>query len=881
MVMKANVDRSKVQKLIEGTRKNFLFNELTLIIQELKNDFFDIPCIHDPLNPSASNRSLVERLNEIKSFLQQRDMFSYLHTIQKIQFILLEKIGIDTAGISKTIGQHLRQLRLNNQSRSLFVELDIHGLNIYCDTNIGRDELSGYFESLGIEFSKHESSPLDQDYVDAAYVIQVGHTSIEKLLYFVQYHPYHLHKALDDLYQAKGLKRSLCVVNALQSESIKSFYPQDKNLDVGDVCRGEFSENQDLLTVEVAALQAKSNIKAKHIVLLVDDSGSMKTNNRMSSVKQAIKKIIDTLPDETIITIQPFNAINCVTKKSIGEIRANNTLYQKATNMSADGGTPLGETLINSALFLRTNDSPQISIEALNQTTIVLLTDGEPTDIRQADKVIEAIHDGSMVSYKSNFNYMGENKDIFYGVGKFAPPQLPPVFTVAISEDAHYKFIKELSDLLDSPFLFVSDKKGNIAEDLDTAFETLTALSGRIPHVFVGISYWNPKESKQVMCAESIHNLFYGYSKTVNFNIPACATNIKVTLYDPQSNYAENMNVCMTKPLVKDPLLNKNHTIKQFNKLVGEYQNVYNQYKVKLVNEQDWRPQAISRFSDKSVVVETKQEKALILPEDFKNWCMILDPDISTLGKRYWNIDSMDIPLLSYLITAASPFKDNTMLVCPVMDKKNNEIAYYVTFLTGNNVFYSKENKCLFFNSGRDPFNEDIIAALKPLKPGEVPKESTAYQAIYSRVEQEIKKVYIMQPHIQEALKEAEERENEKLKAIKAREEAMRIEAISLFVKSSGMKEAVGLLLECQTDNVLIKEMMAFLSCISNCTEFNRKMSESLSYEEASKESLSRFGKPYSVTPIFVQGNANQFFQTNNSDTEDNRSSSVANRFHK
>jgi uncharacterized protein YegL len=118
----------------------------------------------------------------------------------------------------------------------------------------------------------------------------------------------------------------------------------------------------------------------KDVVLVLDDSGSMKTNNRIGKMKEAAKWVISTLGPNDYVSIVKFtNSAESATENLIPatlEGRAELKNYID-TNFNANGGTNMGDGLEKA--FDIISDSRVARQSAFCEKIILFLTDGAPT----------------------------------------------------------------------------------------------------------------------------------------------------------------------------------------------------------------------------------------------------------------------------------------------------------------------------------------------------------------------------------------------------------------------------------------------------------------------------------------------------------------------
>lgn len=128
------------------------------------------------------------------------------------------------------------------------------------------------------------------------------------------------------------------------------------------------------------------------VIVAVDKSGSMSENGKIDALNGALKEFMNSLKNEDSpvdiqIALYSFGGSDAVCEMSLtsaGEINVDNF------NFHASGGTPMGRAF---TLIKETIENREIIPSRSYKPTIVLLTDGKPTD--EYHNTLDAlIHDG-------------------------------------------------------------------------------------------------------------------------------------------------------------------------------------------------------------------------------------------------------------------------------------------------------------------------------------------------------------------------------------------------------------------------------------------------------------------------------------------------------
>ncbi|MGL5741133.1 MAG: hypothetical protein ACRCXC_00550 [Legionella sp.] len=341
-----------------------------------------------------------------------------------------------------------------------------------------------------------------------------------------QYHPYNCEATVREWYEARKINRPTLLGQEIRNQ------PQQVTVEspiyTTDVIRVPFSETNDLVRLTVAAQYTQTRQKAKphHVVILLDDSGSMGNGpgSKMAAANQALRGFLSKFPDDTIVSIQPFNASTLAYHLPVVELRK---ALDKYCSTPATGGTPLCEILACSAVFAREKpENHVISTEALNHTTIALLTDGQPNWGKSKDALAAMQETKSSnalflntINHQSTINVPGVNADNFisYVLPNFRCQQLPVVLPISIGSDSDQPFMEELADAFHVPGAFVHTDH-NMQKDINAAMDLLMQMRGRVGRAFLGLSFLNGGKVEAV--GQEEQNLFFGRTREIYVRVP-------------------------------------------------------------------------------------------------------------------------------------------------------------------------------------------------------------------------------------------------------------------------------------------------------------------------------------------------------------------------
>jgi hypothetical protein len=464
--------------------------------------------------------------------------------------LLAKKEGLDKDGISTRLAKQFCQLFPG--SRIPYVQLSEKGIQFYWKNAYAGEGFPKVLKAHGFKVSEkkeslHEhdepNSQLREQYQDC-YSTLIPHKQAEKLLRLAQYHPYNLKITLDDWYKSKKLNRALC----LTKEALFEKKSEPLSIHYHEMERVELDDKTDLIKVSLVA-DIKESEHPHHVVVLLDDSGSM-DGKKIDAALKALKKFIENLPSNTIVSIQPMNAKTLAYRMSVDELKKD---IEKYVNVKATDGTPLAEILAASAALVRKDPNGFIiSEEELNHTSIVLLTDGQDNNSRTAAQAITMMKNSKDFSHFSALQIPGmENKEICsYGKPNFPCEILPPILPVGISDDADSIFIDELAEHLHSPVAHVQTNK-DIDKDTQHALDMFSLMRNRVPSCFIGLTYEADNKAQGLGIEE--HNLFNHRSRDIYFTIPKEAKNINIGLTEGHKSNVKKLEAkCISDPYMID-----------------------------------------------------------------------------------------------------------------------------------------------------------------------------------------------------------------------------------------------------------------------------------------------------------------------------------------
>lgn len=538
-----------VQLMHLEARRDFLRAHATIIAEKAKAK---LPA---PTKKATADEAQLEtEIRQLEDFLRsirEPSLAPY------IAAVLLPKIGDDGAGVSTTLAQRFGQLSKSKTDQP-FVLLGEQGVQFFWDHQDDAERFAAVLQAHGLTVKLRQETPIpaamlkDQPSLASQLggkyqgkdccVVQVAHKDTENLVALAQYHPYNCKDVVSDWYAARKLNRAnLLVAGALRNPQCAERLPAYVTEAIRVALPGE--TNSDLIRVTVAAdatAQTHASSVPHHTVILLDDSGSM-GGQKMTAANRALENFINSLPDDDLVSIQPFNAKTLAYRMPVRSLKATIADYCKTP---ATGGTPLIEALANSAIFLRRTSTDRIiTEEELNNTTIALLTDGQPNgSAKDTQNAMQTSQCSSMLGVAELFlpavSISGVNADNFmsYGLPGFQCRQLPVVLPVSIGQDSNEIFMRELAAMFHAPEAFVKTDE-NIDKDINHAMELLSQMRGRLPRAFIGLSYTADRATHVI--GQEEQNLFLGRTRDIYFVVPktACGLNLCAMVGDQSQLY--------------------------------------------------------------------------------------------------------------------------------------------------------------------------------------------------------------------------------------------------------------------------------------------------------------------------------------------------------
>ena len=517
-----NLMRLQIQRDFLKHHAHIIAKKTNTIPPELKDDN-SLAEGRPPMESRALRETFLEKeIEDYRRYIKSQSNHNPLYT----QAVLLAKIGSDEAGISRNLGQHFAQLFVKSgeaiASHHLpFVQLMLEeGLCFYWQSKEQADHFQKILGEHGIPgFLAAERLPPPHQH--ASYqtpnttVVKIPHRYIEALLALAQYHPYYYEKVIRDLYKDKT-DRATAILTEAQRESATVTPVQDPAVKVEQITRLSLDDKNDLIAIEVGTrAPATTAVQIPHLVLVLDDSGSMK-GDKIAALSKALKTLIDSLDDDTLVSIQPLNMSTIAHRRPAKELKG------KSWHIPTPGLTPLLETMAASALHFREHPLDLVIPQAeFNRTTMVVLTDGQPNG-RSADTVEKLVRGMQESTGVGRSDAVAARDGVWipmsFGSPSVVCSQLPVVLGFSIGADGDTQFMQDMAKRFATPQGFIRTEPQYIDEDMEQAVRLVGQMQGRYEKAFVGVTYTANGQIKGD--GRQMPNLFYGFARCEFFTVP-------------------------------------------------------------------------------------------------------------------------------------------------------------------------------------------------------------------------------------------------------------------------------------------------------------------------------------------------------------------------
>ena len=532
-----SASRALIIQIMElESRRNFLREHALRFAKIMHIECTDVP---REANKEAQLRAEIQYYTDALTRFKTEN----LTLEQGIDLVLAPKIGLDTEGISRTLGARFAQL--TPSAGEPFVQLQEDGITLYWknDLDNGASRFAAALHQHGMTATiqtqtlpdQHLPSdmsdwdPEDRYQGSTAQCVRITHSQVDHLLALAQFHPYLCKAVVSDWYRARDFDRAALLTQELLTQRQPN--PVITPLSFVSATRMPVPGQDDLVQIVVAASAEEQSAEHRHhMVILLDDSASMKDHS-IAAANSALRKFLENLPTNTIVSIQPFNIKTLCYRMPIDTLRQNLASY---CNTPATGGTPLTEIMTNSAVFLRAHPEDYlISEEELNHTTIALLTDGQPNGSFESTMVAmqtskNAHHLGSIDT--TTIPGLRLENFISYGLDHLQARQMPVCLPISIGQDSDETFMRQLAHAFGAPEVFIKTDADQ-EKDSDAAMDILAQMRSRVPRAFIGLGY-RSAEGDQAAVGQEESNIFCGRTRTIYVRVPSNASNLQFCVND-------------------------------------------------------------------------------------------------------------------------------------------------------------------------------------------------------------------------------------------------------------------------------------------------------------------------------------------------------------
>lgn len=447
-------------------------------------------------NSGFSEDVALDIINKAVKLLQQAEKFAIDPALNSVVQNYLQSLALvtlphhDLWSISRTLANHFSPLC----QHGLFVQLEKEGLKFYCAPP-DDEKLFKLFGGHGFILDAEENTGvcLPAGFEEHKRVIIFPHTEVENLLRLAQYDPNQIAYTLDDFYQSKQLNRHALFIEELAAK--KQLSSKVADFTVGVAATPHPDGQKTLVRVTV---QAPEFFKAppQHIILVIDDSGSMNEKGKIQAAKKATLELIQSLSDETEVTILTLNKGYLLERTAKAAI--DQGVINKIQSLEAVGGTPLLEAIVAGADKLHKPGCKFVPPQEQDRAAMIVISDGDDNRHRSAEQMITALRAGYGETYAGK---------TVYGLGSKEYPNRRDFILVPVGVPG-YNF-QLVSQLGKHGYYHVPN-----AVDTEAAVRGASSvIAARTPPVLVGIM------TPQGTVAAELPRMYAGHSRSICFEV--------------------------------------------------------------------------------------------------------------------------------------------------------------------------------------------------------------------------------------------------------------------------------------------------------------------------------------------------------------------------
>lgn len=391
-----------------------------------------------------------------------------------LKTILIIPENNELLGVSSRLSRHFHQLYQMMEDTAPYVLFESEGCCFYFPSLNSIHTVANQFHIHGInaeilEFAskkgRHDAKVPSHFYHKLIVPANYNH----KLLSLCRFHSSNIDIALKQAYGNQGIN----FISTLLLSLSKLHTTKAKNINAS-YSVSYLSNGEQVIELRMQTENAQVNTSMGHVIILLDDSGSM-NDKKMNAANQACINLINKLPENTKVTLIPFCHqplfTGCLKSKLpqdwIDEIKA----------IKGTGNTPLVQTIVKAAASLSSRCF--IDNVTLKESTFILLTDGEGTSHETAEEILQAVKTG-----------LFRNKDVSLCNHALGTPELPnhtafPIIPIGIGNAYDTAVINGLSSFAGNYHIREDD---NMASDLSEMTDSITQTFGyKIGPVYAGL----------------------------------------------------------------------------------------------------------------------------------------------------------------------------------------------------------------------------------------------------------------------------------------------------------------------------------------------------------------------------------------------------------
>lgn len=316
-----------------------------------------------------------------------------MNLLKGLQSILIVPENDENAGVSRRLSNHFYQLYQFHLGDALppYVLFEEQGCSFYfnhCDAiDLFHDQMEIHGIACSYLENEAENRPathkVPKKYLHKA-TIPVCYNYL--LMALGRIHPANIDIALRQAYENQGLDYVALLLKSSMEFEEKTTTPKIQ----ATYALASLKSGEQIVRFSLAPQQEHHHFSMGHVLILLDDSGSMQ-DEKMQAAKQSCVRLIQELPLDTEITLIPFNA-EAPRFHKVRKIDLPRDWVKQVLAIQAKGSTPLIARIVEASAMVSTRHFALM--DEIRQSTIILLTDGEGDSQETAEEVLLAVQTG-------------------------------------------------------------------------------------------------------------------------------------------------------------------------------------------------------------------------------------------------------------------------------------------------------------------------------------------------------------------------------------------------------------------------------------------------------------------------------------------------------